>query len=96
MARLTIRRCSAVTREAGNQTGGRRIHNERLHHLIDQDYIRERNAFIPIAEKRANKEFGRQSPKGKDVKVKTEYTANWNRVYHAELERLWRERGRPR
>ena len=64
----------------------------RLTALIDQDYIRERNTFIPIAEKRANKEFGRQSPKGKDIKAKTEYAANWNRVYHAELERLWKGR----
>ena len=64
----------------------------RLHALIDQDYIRERNTLIRFAEKRANKEFGAQGPRGKDTKANERYSANWTRVYHAELERLWKER----
>ncbi len=62
-------------------------------HLIDKDYIRERDKLIPAAVKRANKEFGAQGPRGKDTKANERYSANWTRVYHAELERPWRERG---
>ena len=60
--------------------------------LIDRNYIREREALIPLAVKRANKEFGARGPGGKDIKANAEYAANWSRVYHAEMQRLWRER----
>ncbi len=63
----------------------------RLSALIDQDYIRKRNALIPLAEKRANKEYGAHPPKG-NVKAKAEYAAKWSRVFHAEIERLWKKR----
>ncbi len=61
-------------------------------HLIDKDYIQERDKLIPAAVERANKEFGAHGPGGKDIKANMAYAANWSRVYHAEVSRLWRER----
>ena len=62
----------------------------RLTALIDKDYIRQREALIPLATARANKEFGRKGPGGPDNQDHAEYTANWTRVFFAEMERLWR------
>ena len=61
-------------------------------HLIDEEYIREVNALVPVAEKFANQQFGKASPKG-SVKLKAEWAAKWNYCFHQKRERLWKERG---
>ena len=61
-------------------------------HLIDEEYIREVNALDPVAEKFANQQFGKASPKG-SVKLKAEWAAKWSHRFHAEMQKLWRERG---
>ena len=57
----------------------------RLTALIDKDYIRQREALIPLATARASKEFG--------AKPRYDNAANWTRVFFAEMDRLWRAKG---
>ena len=57
---------------------------------IDQQYIVERDALIPTAEKMADQLYGRKaSTKSMNPE---EYAQKWNLLFHGTMNRLWAER----
>jgi len=56
---------------------------------IDPQYITERDKLIPLAERRANKEFGCHAPGGHRNE---EWYEKWSRCFHRTMNRLWRQR----
>lgn len=58
--------------------------------IPDENYIQQRNALIPEAEKFADDKFGK-SYKGKSDKERNLWRANWNLAYHSCMDMLWRE-----
>jgi hypothetical protein len=51
-------------------------------------YEQQRNELIPFAEAHANA----QCPPGENGKWLDEDADDWSRVFHAEMDRLWKER----
>jgi hypothetical protein len=63
--------------------------------MENKDYERERNAFIPTAEKCANKKFKKPTQGEDRLKYEKEldvYNIRWNKCFHQEMNRLWTER----
>jgi hypothetical protein len=57
----------------------------------DHDYIRQRDALIPEAEKKANKRFGEKAP-GTTGKANEKYAKDWTGCFFREMDRLWRRK----
>lgn len=63
----------------------------------DCDYVDERDALIPEAEARANREAGPRPAGTRDENPECEVWAKrWNTLFHAHMDALWRglKRGR--
>ena len=58
---------------------------------IDLEYIAKRNALIPEAEKFVNKQFGPKTPGTTDAENER-YARQWSGCFHAEMNRLAKER----
>lgn len=64
--------------------------------MNDMTYQVERNALIPIAERRANRTACLRIKKIKTKEDQEEYEAQcakWNQVFHAAMKRLAKENG---
>ena len=48
---------------------------------INPEYARARNAFIPLAEKKANKAAGKKCPQGNE-KIREQWAQKWNGAFH--------------
>jgi hypothetical protein len=57
----------------------------------DLDYEKERNSFIPEAERFANKQFGVKF-KGKSESERKKWAQNWNITFHRKIQKLWEKR----
>lgn len=56
--------------------------------MTDQEYQRRRNLLIPLAENHADQACGRRWTDHRYKSGKT-WGKEWNRVYIAEMDRLW-------
>ena len=56
----------------------------------DADYERARDALIPKAVVKANRNFGSTCGEKSNEKALECYARNWSKCFHQEMNRLWR------
>jgi hypothetical protein len=54
----------------------------------DREYEMERNKLIPIAEAKANDQYGKQCI-SKNVAQREKWVINWNKIFHETMNLLW-------
>jgi hypothetical protein len=64
----------------------------RLRAIVNKSYITKRDMLIPQAMKRADQVCGKESAFAPG-RLRDEYNAKWNRVYHQTMNRLAKEAG---
>ena len=58
--------------------------------FYDADYVASRDALIPKAVIKANRNFGAACKEKSNEKALERYARGWSKCFHQEMNRLWR------